>query len=475
MDPIPSLPPALGEQQIVVGQIETFLAETITDLEQPPPARRGPGAPRVLPELCLWAGMLVCIVRGFTSQLALWRLLTLHGLWDFPRLTICDEAVYDRLERAGTAPLEALFVRVTQVLRARLAPHADQTLAPFAAEVVAIDETILDRLVRLLPPLHRRKGLASLPGRLATVFDLRRQQWMRAQVIEDATEREPLHARDLVAGLPPRSLILADLGYFAFAWFDDLTDAGYFWLSRMRSKVTYEVLHTFIETTDVLDAVVWLGTYRADRAGHAVRLVQIRIGSTVYTYLTSVLDPHLLPAAEIVRLYARRWDVELAFNLLKRHLKLHLLWSTKPVVLAQQIWATLTIAQVLLALWTEIAGRAQVAVFDVSLALLVSEAPRLAAAGRDPLEVFVTEGRRAGLIRPSRRITRTVPTIDLDAYHPLPPDLVLTRPARYGTGQGSIPITPAAEVIHHPPPRAPIPPERRHRGGGHTRKKCRDT
>jgi hypothetical protein len=73
--------------------------------------------------------------------------------------------------------------------------------------------------------------------------------------------------------------------------------------------------------------------------------------------------------------------VELAYKLLKRELHLHLLWSGKPTVIHQQIWATLIIAQILLGLWVEVAGRAEVDVFDVSLALLVRHAPLLAKAG----------------------------------------------------------------------------------------------
>ena len=38
-----------------------------------------------LPALALWAGLLVCVLRGFASQLDLWRLLTLGQLWDYPR------------------------------------------------------------------------------------------------------------------------------------------------------------------------------------------------------------------------------------------------------------------------------------------------------------------------------------------------------------------------------------------------------
>ena len=45
-------------------------------------------------------------------------------------------------------------------------------------------------------------------------------------------------APDLVAELPAGALVLADLGYFSFPWFDDLTDAGHYWISRMRNPTS---------------------------------------------------------------------------------------------------------------------------------------------------------------------------------------------------------------------------------------------
>jgi hypothetical protein len=458
----------LTEQGSLLRGIDAQLQTLISDLEPPPPAARGRGALPILPALALWTGMLVCVLHGFSSQLALWRLLALRGLWGRTD-EVGSGAVYDRLERGTTVPLETLFARLSAVLHTRLAPYADRSLAPFATEVVALDETVLEKALKLLPALREKGGRALLPGKLATVFDLRRQQWCRAQVIEDVNEREQLHARELVCGIPTKSLILCDLGYYAFAWFDDLTHAGYWWISRQRSRVTYTVAHTFYDQNGVSDQLVWLGAYRADQAGEMVRLVSFPLGRQVHTYRTNVLDPTLLPLHEIARLYSRRWDIELAFKLLKRELKLHLLWSAKPSVLAQQVWATLIIAQVLLAMWVEIASRAEVEVFDVSLALLTEYAPTLAADGLDPVETFVTKGRFARFIRPSRRTRNRAPVIPPEALVPAPPDLGTSRPARYGTGQGSIPITPAPAINFSPPPRVPIDPHRRGRGtGGHT-------
>ena len=65
----------------------------------------------------------------------------------------------------------------------------------------------------------------------------------------------------LLEGLPVGSLILADLGYFSFAWFDYLTGQGSFWISRLKEKVTYQIVEVlaYDDHTGMLDAIVWLG------------------------------------------------------------------------------------------------------------------------------------------------------------------------------------------------------------------------
>jgi hypothetical protein len=424
-------PPATPDSP-VVGEIETFLQTMIAQMAPDAP-RSGAGRPRILPALALWAGLLVCVLRGFTSQLALWRLLTAGNFWFYPRFAISDQAVYDRLAQAGTAPLEQLFEQIRAVLAARLAPYVALDLAPFATEVVALDETTLAAVARTLPALRDvPPGARSLgAGKLAGVFDLRRQQWQHVQQHLNPQQNEKVAARALVATLPVGSLILADLGYFGFAWFDDLTAAGYWWISRLRAKTSYTVIHTFYQDGQTFDGLVWLGRHRADRAKHAVRLVRFAVGPTTASYLTNVCDPRQLPIRQLARLYARRWDFELAVLTVKRHLKLHLLWSAKPVVVQQQVWAVLIIAQILQALQLEIAGRAGVDPFDVSLALLVQYLPQYAASGEDPVAVFVEQGRALRFIRPSTRTVVQAPYVPPTRLVPLPPDLGLERPPRY--------------------------------------------
>jgi hypothetical protein len=268
-------------------QIEDWLAEQVAalDLDR---RKKGPGRPRVLPALLLWTGLVVCVVRGMGSQAALWRLLTQRGLWSFPRLTITDDAVRVRLARDGTAPLSRLFTQVTTLLAARIPPWIDTKLAPFATDILVIDEITLDKVARLLPTLRELPagdpGL--LAGTLAALFDVRRQQWRRIIYREDTLQNEKVAARSRLEGLAHGTLLLCDLGYFGFKWFDALTDGGFFWLSRLRSKTTFDPILILYKQGDTLDAIVWLGKYRADRAKHAVRLIQFAVNGRQYRYLT---------------------------------------------------------------------------------------------------------------------------------------------------------------------------------------------
>jgi hypothetical protein len=421
------------EQSDLLNNIEEFLREMIELLEPERNEKVGRGRPRVLPAMCLWAGMLVCVLRGMGSQLAIWRLLASHSLWDYPRFPVSDQAIYKRLEEAGTADLERLFAKVSRVLGPRLEPYSQDQLAPFATEVVAVDASTLDPVARTLPMLREvAKGDRQLlRGKLAGVFNIRFQQWQHVQHVVNPDENDKVVSRSLLAHIQPGALILADLGYFGFEWFDDLTDSGYFWLSRLRNKTSYEVIHTFYEQGDTFDGLIFLGAYRADRAKHAVRLITFRRGKTLYRYITNVLDPHKFTLHDIAVLYARRWDIEMAFKLIKRNLGLYLFWSAKTDVILQQVWAVLIIAQILHALQLEIAGRAGVDPFDVSLPLMVEYIPKWSYDGTDMIAVFVEHGRAVGFIRPSRRIRIETPEIDLTSYEPLPPGLKLERKPRY--------------------------------------------
>lgn len=407
--------------------IEARLFELLPRLT-PAPATRG--RPEILPAALLWAGLLVCQLRGQPRAQAIWRLLAEQGLWHFPRVPVGAEAVRIRLRRAGPGVLQDLFADITAELTAETA--GDTTLAPFASGVYALDESTLDAVARTVPAL---RGVPAgddrlLPGKLIAAFDLRRQLFTTIRTSDLPRQNGKVTAREVVATLPPGSLVLADLGYFGFRWFDDLTRTGVFYVSKLRARTSVEVVHTLVAQPGLCEELVWLGRHRADRARYLVRRITVTTATARWGYLTNVLDPTLLSAAEVVALYGRRWDIELAFKLLKRELGLHLVWSAHWDQILTQVWGALIIAQLASAFRAQIAARAEVAVEQVSLPLVLRDAPLLVRDGKDVVgwlaQVPVVKG---GYLRPARRVARPVPTPV--RIVPPPPGLVTEREPRY--------------------------------------------
>lgn len=140
-----------------------------------------------------------------------------------------------------------------------------------------------------------------LPGRLCALFDVRRQQWERVEILEGAKVNGKVHAQAMLQGLSQGGLLLFDRGYLRFAWFDALQEAELWWVSRYANKVSFQVLHTLYEGDGVLDAIVYLGIHRSDQARSPVRLVRFWAKGQPYGSLTNVLDAHQLSLHDIAR------------------------------------------------------------------------------------------------------------------------------------------------------------------------------
>lgn len=449
-----ALPSPTGPQRLSAAaefgqQIEAWLLKWLSELNATLPPRPARGAPPVVPAVAIWASVLVCILKGCYTQLAVWRQLVEVGLWSFPRFQVTDMAVYKRLERMAPAQMEDFFKLVSTAIRTGFPEPSDtqSDLPSFPTGIFALDGTVLDAMLRKLKMLRTvsRGDPALLAGKLGALFDLRRQQWERVRYFENPMESDHNYGWSMVEGLPAGAMIVADLGYFGFLWFDRLTDSGYHFVSRIEERISYEVLHTYYEGhshgVSVRDRVVYLGKHAANRAAHPVRLIEVTIrtesSTRVHRYITNVLDAKLLSVRQVVELYRRRWDIEQVFNLLKTHLKMSVLPSGHANAILVQVFATFTIAQIILAMRAEIARQAHADVREVSLKLLVQYTPQLLADKRDVIAFFVERGRHGGFIRPFRGVEYTIPRIQMEDYEPLmniPPP----RQPRYRRPDGSV-------------------------------------
>jgi hypothetical protein len=423
----------LSSQSALVGWLEEHIRLLFTSESETKGSQRGRPSELTLPHLCL--ALFVGVFTGATGFVDIWRWLVTEPLGSFSKLSITDDAVRKAVGRWGPQTFAHLYIHLCDALPQIKISQTTTGLATFATEIVALDESTLDAIHRHRKQVRHlgRSGNGLLAGKIAGLWDIRRQRWFRLQFRADVLAHCANDLQSLIQGLPTGSLILEDLGYFGFPWLDWLTDAGYWFISRLKEKTTYELVHTFIqdETQGYLDALIWLGAYRSDRAAHTVRLIQFRKGNRIFSYITNVLDPHVLPMHEIVQLYARRWDIELIFLLLKEHFVLHIWWSSKQDLMLCQLWIALILAHLLTRLRFQVAEAAYVSYFDVSVPVLMDLLRRLSPTSTPLISRLAHEGRFLKLIRPHSRLRPQVPHICIQDITPLPPDLLLLRNARY--------------------------------------------
>ena len=79
------------------------------------------------------------------------------------------------------------------------------------------------------------------------------------------------------------------------------------------------------------DRLVKIGSGTKKTPTVTLRLIEIRVGQVWRSYLTSVLEPEILPPYVVIDLYQKRWRIEDAFNTVKRLLGLSYLWTGEPL------------------------------------------------------------------------------------------------------------------------------------------------
>ena len=133
---------------------------------------------------------------------------------------------------------------------------------------------------------------------------------------------------------------------------------------REIANLSYAVVNTLSESYALTDEIIEVGTAASGKS--QLRLISIRKGKGTYRYLTSVLDPTVLPPYVVADLYSRRWRIEDAFHLVKRLLGLSYLWTGSLNGIKLQIWATWILYAVLLDLSDAVADAVQLPLDRIS-------------------------------------------------------------------------------------------------------------
>ena len=149
---------------------------------------------------------------------------------------------------------------------------------------------------------------------------------------------------------PKGSVIATDRGYIDYGWFNQLTDKGIFFVTRLKSNATTRV----IERRPVL-AVKGLTSdqiieFTAVKAARECPIQLRRIGyrdpetGKHYVFLTNNFK---LAAKTIADIYKARWQVELFFKWIKQNLKIKSFTGTSKNAVMTQIWIAMCVYLIL--------------------------------------------------------------------------------------------------------------------------------
>ena len=271
-------------------------------------------------------------------------------------------------ERVLKALLPTLVERWNERQQRPLPPAVQLAREHFSA-IWIVDGSTLEALFRKLKALED-VPIGQLAGKMCAVIDLATHYPVDIWFSEQARAFDTNFIPDILQRIEPRTLLLLDRGFYDFQFFADLIAQESHFITRPKSNTKVEVVRWLSSTDTVKDMLVHLGTGQNDTPILTVRLVQVRFERQWYSYVTSVLDPEILPPFVVADLYRRRWRIEDAFNILKRVLNLGYLWTGSVNGIKLQLWATWLFYAVLLDLGDAVADALKVPMERISLEML---------------------------------------------------------------------------------------------------------
>ena len=289
--------------------------------------------------------------RRVPSVAELQKVLAREGLLGIAPLRVSAQAITKRLDVLPAAVMGQLLVDVCTRLQAQMPvtlPHPSWAAvrAQFS-QLAIVDGSTLEALRKTTAVLRQREGLV-LAGRVMVMVEAFSHRPLWQLYTEEVAANDKRFAAEILAALPVGGLLIFDLGFFSFLWFDAFTDQQKYFVTRMREKTAYRTVQVLSQGPYYRDEHIAVGQYRSNPCQHPLRMVSVWWQGTWYRYLTNVLTPQELSARQVCELYRRRWRIEDAFALTKRLLDLAYVWTGSTNAVQLQLYATFIFYAVLL-------------------------------------------------------------------------------------------------------------------------------
>ncbi len=207
----------------------------------------------------------------------------------------------------------------------------------FKNKLMSIDATVIDLCAELFDWAKFRRAKGGVKLHLVLDHDgyLPSFAVVEAANVPEVKIAEQLH-------FEPGTIVVMDRGYTGFRFFQKLTKAGVYFITRMREDLVYGIAEEreVPKNRNILhDQVVYLGSknYQVEIPFRRIALwVEERQETLVF------LTNHMtLGATTVCAVYKDRWQIEAFFRALKQCLRVKTFIGTSPNALKTQIWTAL--------------------------------------------------------------------------------------------------------------------------------------
>jgi len=316
---------------------------------------------RILSLPLMLAAVLTLVWRQVPSARELNRMLARENLLWAKATSVSQQALSQRLLTFPASMFERVLTELLVTLNQR---WHERTKRPLPLSVAhanlyfermwIVDASTLEALFRKLKSLEK-ETLGKLGGRICAVVDLKTRYPVQTWFHERPYAHESNFLPQLLELTTPKTLLLLDRGFWNYSLFEQLRERNSDFITRLKTNAQYESISILSQSSTHRDTLIRLGTGYQGNPILDLRLIEIRHGRSWYRYLTSVLEPNVLPPFVVGDLYSRRWRIEESFLLLKRLLGLSYLWTGSVNGIKLQLWATWLFYAVLIDLSDEVA------------------------------------------------------------------------------------------------------------------------
>ncbi|MUH00091.1 IS4 family transposase [Scytonema sp. UIC 10036] len=401
------------EDEVIAEQLSALLTPAITSQEN---YYRNLGLrSRILNLPLMVAAVLTLLWRDVAGVTELTRMLAREGfLWCKPTI-VTQQALSQRFLSFPAELFEQVFKNLLPSLitawhsrNKRPIPESIQfTLTKFS-QIWIIDSSTLEALFCKLKSLED-VPTGQLAGKMATVIDLMTRLPVEIWFQENPRASDTKLEENILNLVPVKTLLLLDRGFYHFSFWLQLIEQEVHFITRLKKGAAIKVERVFTDSYSLRDRLIKLGSGTKKTPFVTLRLIEIHSGKTWHSYLTSVLDPTILPPYVVADLYRRRWRIEDAFNTVKRLLDLSYLWTGSINGIQLQIWGTWLFYAVLVDLGDAVADELELPFDSISLEMIYRGLYHFYVAHQkgqatDPVEYFAApENQDLGIVKRKRK------------------------------------------------------------------------